>query len=171
VFHRHVLRWPTTLAGVRLGIIAYTNPTTIKIKAAVYAADDTNGLPLAPLSAGLQSSDTPFSASVATGGDRYLDLAFTPARVDQPRSIWVGLMCEHFYTVTDTTLGTLRGNTLRTAICGTPGSYFDRDLSYTAGGLTSIASAFPSGIASAANFAMSADGSFGNAICGLLAIR
>jgi len=170
-FHRHVLRWPTTLTGVRIGVTTQPNPATIKMRVAIYAADETNGFPSSVLHSSLQSAETAFSASVATPGDRYLDLAFTPTRVDQPRAIWVALMCEHFYTASDTTLGIVRGNILRTAICGTVGSYFDRDLVYVGAGVTSISSAFPSGIASASNFAMAADGTLANAMCGLMAVR
>jgi hypothetical protein len=169
-FHRHALLSRAQVLGVRLGVITVPNPATIRIKAALYEADEATGLPSSPIP-GMASADVAFSANTATAGDRYLDLLF-PAAVagGRPRPLWVALMCETFYTASDTTLGSLRGSFVRTAVCGSGGTLFDQDLAYIGAGDSTIASPFPSGIAAAGNFAQSADGALANAACGLICV-
>lgn len=169
-FHRHALLSRAHIRGVRLGVITVPNPATIRIKVAIYEADEATGLPSAPIP-GMASADVPLSANVATGGDRYLDLLFSSAAAGgRPRPLWVALMCEAFYTASDTTQGSVRGSFVRTAVCGGGGTLFDRDLAYIGAGVSSIASAFPTGIATVGNFSQATDGTLGNAACGLICV-
>ncbi len=170
-FHRHSAPRPMRVSGVRLAILTAPSPATIKIKAAIYAADEANGLPGSVLHAQLVSGEVAFSAAQSTAGGNYLDIPFSvPTAIAEARPIWIALMCESFYTVTDTTLGVMRGTSLRTAVSGPSGSQFDRDLTYAGAGVSTIASSFPSGIASSANFAAATDGTLANASCGLICV-